>query len=64
MTAHLRYVLLFQRASAFSSAVRFYREGLGLSCIAETETWAELETGGSRIALKAVDGHARVWTAL
>lgn len=50
----LRYVLLLQRD--VPRAARFYSEGLGLQLKVLTDRWAELESGGTTIALKAADG--------
>lgn len=50
----LRYVLLLQRDVA--AAAKYYSQGLGLGVKVLTDNWAELESGGSIIALKAVQG--------
>jgi len=52
----LRYVLLLQRD--VPKAARFFTEGIGLRSRVMTEKWAELESGGTIIALKAGDGCA------
>ena len=54
--ASLKYILLLQRD--VPKAASFYSEGLGLSVRVLSERWAELEAGGSTIALKAVEGYA------
>lgn len=56
----LRQVLLLQRDVA--KAAHFYSQGLGLGVKVVTERWAELQAGGTCIALKAVDGEACVTT--
>ena len=50
----LRYVLLLQRD--VQQAARFYNQALGLPIKVLTERWAELQGGGTTIALKAADG--------
>ena len=52
----LRYVMLLQRD--VPKAARFYSEGLGLHLRVLTDRWAELDGGGTTIALKAADGCA------
>lgn len=52
--AVLRHILLLQRDVAKAAA--FYHQGLGLAVKTATERWAELQSGGTTIALKAVDG--------
>jgi catechol 2,3-dioxygenase-like lactoylglutathione lyase family enzyme len=52
--ATLRYVMLLQKD--VSRAARFYNEGLGLPVKVISERWAELDAGGTTIAVKAVDG--------
>lgn len=49
----LRYIMLLQKD--VPKAARFYSEGLGLQLRVLTERWAELESGGTTIALKAAD---------
>ena len=51
----LRQILLLQRD--VRSATRFYSEGLGLRVKVASDTWAELETGGTKITLKAAEGY-------
>ena len=52
--AVLKYVMLLQRD--VPKAVRFYNEGLGLQVNCATERWAELQSGQTKLALKAADG--------
>jgi catechol 2,3-dioxygenase-like lactoylglutathione lyase family enzyme len=52
--AVLRHVLLLQRSVPASA--KFYADGLGLSVNVCTERWAELQSGPTRLGLKAVDG--------
>lgn len=52
----LRYIMLLQKD--VPKAARFYSEGLGLQLRVLTERWAELESGGTTIALKAADSQA------
>jgi len=54
--AILRHVLLLQKD--VPRAAKYYAEGVGLQLRVLTETWAELDAGGSVIALKACDGCA------
>lgn len=57
MAVRLRHVLLLQRdAASLATAVRFWREGVGLTVLSHTERWAELQAGDTRVGLKAVDG--------
>ena len=51
----LRHILLLQRD--VPRAAKFYSEGLGLEVKVLTERWAELDCGGSTLALKAVEGY-------
>jgi catechol 2,3-dioxygenase-like lactoylglutathione lyase family enzyme len=55
--AVLRHVLLLQRD--VRKAAHFYSEGLGLTVNVCTERWAELQSGGTRLGLKGVDGSVR-----
>jgi catechol 2,3-dioxygenase-like lactoylglutathione lyase family enzyme len=52
--AVLKYVMLLQRD--VPKAVQFYSEGLGLQVNCVTERWAELQSGETKLALKAADG--------
>lgn len=54
----LRQVLLLQRD--VPKATKFYKEGLGLRVKVLTERWAELDAGSITLALKAVEGCARL----
>lgn len=54
--AVLRHILLLQRD--VRKAAHFYSEGLGLTVNVCTERWAELQSGGTRLGLKGVDGCA------
>jgi catechol 2,3-dioxygenase-like lactoylglutathione lyase family enzyme len=54
LSMSLRYVMLLQRD--VPKAARFYSEGLGLPLKVLTDRWAELDSGGTTIALKAADG--------
>jgi len=58
--AVLKYVMLLQRD--VPKAVQFYSEGLGLQVNCVTERWAELQSGETKLALKAADGEAFVTT--
>ena len=51
MAATLRQILVLQRD--VPAAARFYAEGLGLRVRNLSPTWAEVETGGTRITLRA-----------
>lgn len=52
--ATLRYVMLLHKDVC--KATKFYNEGLGLPIKVLSERWAELDAGGTIIAVKAVDG--------
>lgn len=52
----LRHVLLLQRD--VPKAAQYYAEGLGLPLRVATDTWAELDAGGSTLALKHAPGCA------
>ena len=54
MAVVLRHVMLIQRN--VPRAAKYYSEGVGLELRILTETWAELDAGGTVIALKACDG--------
>lgn len=51
----LRHVLLLQKD--LHKAARFYNEGLELPILVLSDRWAELGSGPSKIALKAVEGY-------
>jgi hypothetical protein len=51
--ASLRYMLLLSKD--VPSAAKFLSEGLGMSATVITEKWAELQSGGSTVAVKAVE---------
>jgi catechol 2,3-dioxygenase-like lactoylglutathione lyase family enzyme len=50
----LRHVMLLQRD--VPKAAQYYSEGLGLPVRVVTEKWAELDAGGTTIALKHASG--------
>eukprot|EP00245_Coleochaete_scutata_P005239 TRINITY_DN18655_c0_g1_i1.p1 TRINITY_DN18655_c0_g1~~TRINITY_DN18655_c0_g1_i1.p1 ORF type:complete len:118 (-),score=19.53 TRINITY_DN18655_c0_g1_i1:66-419(-) len=58
--AVLKYIMLLQRD--VPKAARFYGEGLGLKVNVCTERWAELQSGGMKLALKQVDSEAHCTT--
>mmetsp|Transcript_78 Transcript_78/g.160 ORF Transcript_78/g.160 Transcript_78/m.160 type:complete len:119 (+) Transcript_78:88-444(+) len=60
MAAVLRNIMLMQRD--VPKAAKFYSEGLGLAVTVCTDRWAELHSGGTTIALKAVDSEAHCTT--
>lgn len=51
--ATLKYVTLLLRD--VRAAVPLYRDGLGLHVRMVSDAWAEVETGGTPLALKGVD---------
>ena len=55
MGTMLRHVLLLQKD--LHKAARFYNEGLELPVLVLSDRWAELGSGPSKIALKAVEGY-------
>eukprot|EP00656_Telonema_subtile_P000893 TRINITY_DN10429_c0_g1_i4.p1 TRINITY_DN10429_c0_g1~~TRINITY_DN10429_c0_g1_i4.p1 ORF type:complete len:121 (+),score=26.77 TRINITY_DN10429_c0_g1_i4:76-438(+) len=54
----LRNVMLLVRPSQFMSSVKFYNEGLGLPLLGCSDTWAEFDTGLSKLVLKAAEEEA------
>ena len=58
--SRLRQILLLQRD--VPAAARFYAEGLGLQVRELSPTWAEVETGGTRITLRAGTSEAALST--
>lgn len=51
--ASFRYMLLLSKD--VPAAAKFLSEGLGMSTTVMTEKWAELQCGGSTVAVKAVE---------
>jgi len=49
MAAQFKYVMLM--VSDVKAAVKFYRDGLGLTVKTESHAWSELDAGGTTIAL-------------
>lgn len=56
MTTVLRHLMLLQKS--VPRGAKYYSEGVGLQLRVLTETWAELDAGGTVIALKACEGYA------
>lgn len=56
MAAQFKYVMLM--VSDVMKTVQFYREGLGLEVKVESPAWAELDAGGTTIALHHAPGGA------
>lgn len=58
MPAQFKYIMLM--VPDIASAVKFYSEGLGLEIKVNTPGWAELDAGGTTIALHYSHGAAQV----
>eukprot|EP00658_Telonema_sp_P-2_P038297 TRINITY_DN27507_c0_g1_i1.p1 TRINITY_DN27507_c0_g1~~TRINITY_DN27507_c0_g1_i1.p1 ORF type:complete len:135 (+),score=38.15 TRINITY_DN27507_c0_g1_i1:182-586(+) len=54
----LRSVMLLVRPTQLASSIKFFNEGLGLPLLAASDTFAELETGSSRLILQAAHEEA------